>query len=78
VQATSPWFLCVLTKVGEVLIWELETSFLTNGVMDALGIVYPQYWMQVECDASFAKYFYVIKRTFYYAKTHKVDEQNIS
>jgi hypothetical protein len=46
--------------------------------MDALGIVYPQYWMQLECDVSFAKYLYVIKGTFYYAKTHKVDEQNIS
>jgi len=32
----------VLVRVEETLIQELEARFLAHGVMDALGIVYPQ------------------------------------
>jgi hypothetical protein len=42
--------------------------------MDALGIVYPQYWLQLDYDASSAKHLEVLKTTFYYGKTHKVNE----
>jgi hypothetical protein len=35
----------VLVGVIKTLIQELETRFLAHGVMDALGIVYPQYWL---------------------------------
>jgi hypothetical protein len=31
----------------------------------------------VKCDASFGKHLYIIEVVFYYAKTHKMDEQNM-
>jgi hypothetical protein len=45
--------------------------------MDIIGIMYPQYWMQSECDATFVKHLQVIKLTFYLGKTHKVDDQDM-
>jgi hypothetical protein len=57
---------------------ELEIKFQTHGVMNVLGIVYPQYWLQPDCDASFANHLQVFKVIFYYGKTmHKVDEQEV-
>jgi hypothetical protein len=38
--------------------------FLAHGVMDVLGIVYPQYWSQLDCEMSFPKHLQVIKATF--------------
>jgi hypothetical protein len=32
--------------------------------MDALGIVYPQYWLQPNCEMSLSKHIHVIKTTF--------------
>jgi hypothetical protein len=69
--------LFVLIGVGEALVQELEIKFLAHGVMDALGIVYPQYWMWLECDATFFKHLQVIKSNFYLGKTHKVDDQDM-
>jgi hypothetical protein len=34
-----------LVGAVETLIQELETRFLAHGVMDVLGITYPQYWL---------------------------------
>jgi len=46
--------------------------------MNALGIVYPQYWLQPDCDASFANLLQVFKATFYYGKIMcNVDEQEV-
>jgi hypothetical protein len=53
---------------------ELEMRFLAHCVMDVLGIVYLEYRLQLDCDASFAKHLEVLKTTFYYGKTHKVNE----
>jgi hypothetical protein len=58
------------------VVGEFEIS-LTHGVMDVLGIVYPQYWMQSEYDVTFVKHLQVIKLTFYSGKTHKVDDQDM-
>jgi len=56
----------------------LEIRFLAHGVMNALGIVYPQYWLQPDCDASFANLLQVFKATFYYGKIMcNVDEQEV-
>jgi hypothetical protein len=35
----------VLIVVRKAFVQELEIIFLTHGVMDGLGIVYPQYWI---------------------------------
>ncbi len=32
----------------------LDIKFSTYGVMDAFKIVYPQYWLWLDCEASFA------------------------
>jgi len=52
----SPWLLCGLAKAIENLMRELEIRFLAHGVMNALGIVYPRYWLQLNFDASFANH----------------------
>jgi hypothetical protein len=36
----------VVAKVSD----ELEKHFLAQDVMDALGLVYPQYWLKPSCD----------------------------
>ncbi len=57
---------------------ELEIKFPTHSVMNVLGIVYPQYWLQLDYDASFANHIQVLKVAFYYGKTlRKVDEQKV-
>jgi hypothetical protein len=38
--------------------------------MHALGIMYPQYWLHLDYDASFVKHLEVIKATFCYKKTY--------
>jgi hypothetical protein len=62
-----------LVRVVEILILELETRFLAHGVMDVFGIVYLQYWLQPDCEASFPKHLEVIKTTFYSNKTQLLD-----
>ncbi len=57
----------------EPLVQELETRFLAHGVMDALGIMYPQYWLHVDYETSFPKHLVVIKITFYSSKTQLLD-----
>jgi hypothetical protein len=43
--------------------------------MNVLGILYPQYWLQLNYDVSFANHLQVFKVTFSYGKTmRKVDE----
>jgi hypothetical protein len=37
----SPWFLCGLARVAENLMKVLEIRFPAHGVMNALGIVFP-------------------------------------
>jgi hypothetical protein len=39
----------VATKVSD----ELEKQFHVQDVMDALGVVYPQYWLKITCESSF-------------------------
>ena len=53
-----------MTKVAEALIAELETSFPANHVMDSLGIVFPQYWLQENVDMSFSAHLAILKAAF--------------
>jgi hypothetical protein len=69
--------LFVLIGAGKVLIQDLEIRFPTHGVMNVLGILYPQFWVQLECDATFVKHLQVIKLVFCLGKTHKVDNQDM-
>jgi hypothetical protein len=58
-----------LAGAAKTLVEELETKFPTHGVMYALGIVYPQYWLQAYCETFFTKHLVVIKTTLYSSKT---------
>ncbi len=35
----------VLARVSKILIQDLKTRFPIHGIMDAFGIMYPQYWL---------------------------------
>ncbi len=59
-----PQCVCGLIRVTKILIKELEFGFSTHHVMDVPGIVYPQYWLQLHCDAYFAKHLEVLKIVF--------------
>jgi hypothetical protein len=50
--------LCGLAGATKFLM-ELKIRFPTHGVMNALEIVYPQYWLQQDCDAFFANHLQV-------------------
>jgi hypothetical protein len=41
--------------------------------MDALGIMYPKYWLYLDFNASFAKQLVVIKVAFCYGKIQWVN-----
>ncbi len=56
--------MCGLTRVVKSLIRKLEIKFPTHGVKNVFGIVYPQYWLQPNCDASFAMHLEVLKIFF--------------
>ncbi len=74
----SPWFLCGLAGVAKILTKELEIKFPTQSVMNAFGIVYPEYQLQPNYDVSFANHLQVLKITFCYGKiVCKVDEQEV-
>ena len=47
--------------VAEKVLLELEVRFPTVDVMDALGVIYPQYWLQGNYEASFRKHLTMIK-----------------
>jgi hypothetical protein len=40
---------------------ELSMGFPAAGLMDALGIIYPQYWGKEDCDSKFEKHLKIIK-----------------
>jgi hypothetical protein len=57
---------------------ELEIRFPTHGVMNAFGFLYPQYWLQLDCDASFTNHLQVLKVVFCCGKTMcKVNEKEV-
>jgi hypothetical protein len=43
------------------LINKLDNHFLHCALLDAMGIIYPQYWLQPQCEESFAKHLEVLK-----------------
>ncbi len=39
--------------VGEKLIYELSNDFLTYELMDSFGVVYPQFWLNLNVEVLF-------------------------
>jgi len=46
----------IFTGAARQLLRELQSRFPSHGVMDALGVVYPQYWLQSEAEECFPKH----------------------
>ncbi len=69
-------FVCFAGATKKLM--ELKIRFPTHGVMNVLGIVYPQYWLQQDYDAFFGNRLQVLKIAFCCGKTIcKVDEQEV-
>ena len=58
-----PSVYCIVDTVEKVL-EELDTRFPIVAMLDALGMVYPQYWLQGDCEANFQKHLMVIKEFY--------------
>jgi hypothetical protein len=55
----------VLSNAAQELIDELKARFPSQGVLDALGIVYPQYWRDSEvAEKNFRKHLNIIKAQY--------------
>jgi hypothetical protein len=52
---------------------KLQGRCLTHGMVDNLGVVYPQYWLQSNAKESFCKHLNVIKTIFCHPQAN---EQN--
>ena len=61
-----------MIEMAEALIAELKTHFPANYVMDPLGIVFPQYWLQENVDMSFSAHLAILKAAICQPK-HVVD-----
>jgi hypothetical protein len=52
------------TEAAGILISELSLRFPSNGVMDSLSIVYPQFWKDPERDTKLPTYLSILKSQF--------------
>jgi hypothetical protein len=50
--------------VTNMFIIELDRQFVDSKLMIDLGIVYPQFWMQLDTDLSFSLHMVVIKKHY--------------
>ena len=63
------FFLIICLNVGHgisveavaKLVEQLSVRFPTTDLMDTLGIIYLQYWIEKECDSNFKKHLRIIK-----------------
>jgi hypothetical protein len=60
----SCFVLCWMAKVAEDLIVGLDAQFPKQAVMDAMGIVYPQYWLQTNANVTFPQHLEVLKNFY--------------
>jgi hypothetical protein len=52
------------SSAAELLIEELSRRFPDSEIMEALGIVFPQYWRSPDCDTLFPMHMQVIKKWY--------------
>jgi hypothetical protein len=57
-----------MAKAVEDLIVGLDAQFPRQVVMDAMGIVYPQYWLQTNANVTFPQHLEVLKN--FYCSSH--------
>jgi hypothetical protein len=56
------FIVCCVVKVANSLTKELTSQFPTSYLMDVMGVMYPQYWLQVDVDF-FSKALHVVENT---------------
>jgi hypothetical protein len=57
-----------VSDVAKKLVAELSSRFPSTDLMDALGIIYPQYWLDAETEQNFTRHLSIIKTTYGYPK----------
>jgi len=50
-----------LVEAATRLIVELDVRFPKQVVLDAMGVIYPQYWLQVDAKMTFPQHLEVLK-----------------
>jgi hypothetical protein len=50
------------------LVKNLKNNFDVQDVMDALGLVYPQYWLKSTCEETFPIHFAILQGVYYQFK----------
>jgi hypothetical protein len=56
------------TATCDLLVFELERKFPNHKLMNALGIIYPQYWLQPNCESTFMDHLALIKHHYCISK----------
>jgi hypothetical protein len=51
-----------------LLVLELEWRFLDHELMNVFEIIYPHYWLQLDCESTFVDHFTLIKDHYCIAK----------
>jgi hypothetical protein len=52
------------TDATAKLVEQLSCRFPSAGLMDALGIIYPQYWLDPNCDTNFERHIRILKEQY--------------
>jgi hypothetical protein len=60
--------LCDNAGIAEALIEELDLRFPTHHVMDAMGVVFPQYSMQENVERTFSTHLCILKDVLCHSK----------
>jgi hypothetical protein len=55
---------------ADSLVKELSSRFPASALMDALGVVYPQYWLQPQAEELFEGHFSVLKNHYCFERHH--------
>ena len=67
---------CVATVAR--LIKELADRFPVAPLMDALGMIYPRYWLDADCEANFKCHLVVVKEHYGYNKKFSKKTKDVS
>jgi hypothetical protein len=62
-----------VAAVASQLMAEFRSQFPSQGVLDALGLLYPQFWAMPDVEKQFPKHLSVIKQWYAVPKTILVD-----
>jgi hypothetical protein len=55
----------IMTEVVKSLILELDAQFPEQSMLDAMGIVYMQYWLQADAEVTFLRHLEVLKGFYF-------------